>query len=419
MSVSFQASAPLGDNRGRVRRRVFYVPGYAADGVKRHRDLFAREAGRFGALWGVEVESSPLRSDPGQPSEWTTRTRMEDVDVETTVETLAWDDLVAVDFRASLPLKLLRGLATLVDGLISGTLWRVIKAAPWFAFAWVYPYLWLISCLGLGVGAGVFVAERSGEGWGVAAGLLAGVLVAGGALWALQLMPLYVTHLLDDWIAQRRYRRGRDLPLERRLDAFAARLQKVAADGTDDEIVVVGHSSGSFLAIDVVARAFEADPELGRHGPRITLLTLGCCELLVALHPDAGWFRRRMARLAHEESLFWAEVVARFDVLNFARRSPVAELGIAEGAPNPLFRRVKLNRLLLRPTVLRLVLGLRVFRIHFQFVMANERQADYDFFSLICGARPVSEQFARPRKQPMDPFPSKTSAAFAQPMTVL
>ena len=37
------------------------------------------------------------------------------------------------------------------------------------------------------------------------------------------------------------------------------------------------------------------------------------------------------------------------------------------------------------------------FRVHFQFVMANELPNAYDFFMIVCGPIPLSERMARSR----------------------
>ena len=54
---------------------------------------------------------------------------------------------------------------------------------------------------------------------------------------------------------------GREPRMRARLDAFAARHP--AAEGTADEIVVIGHSSSSFLGIEVLDRVLAADPAFG------------------------------------------------------------------------------------------------------------------------------------------------------------
>jgi len=41
----------------------------------------------------------------------------------------------------------------------------------------------------------------------------------------------------------------------------------------------------------------------------------------------------------------------------------------------------------------------KFFRVHFQFVMANERPHAYDFFMIVCGPIPLSERMARPERR--------------------
>ncbi len=61
-----------------------------------------------------------------------------------------------------------------------------------------------------------------------------------------------------------------------------------------DEIVVVGHSGGGALAPAVMVRALELDPDVGRRGPPVVLLTLGSIAPGAALHPRAEKLRSRV-----------------------------------------------------------------------------------------------------------------------------
>lgn len=386
----------------RFDRHVFYIPGYAPDGPERHHALISREAARFARVWGVAVDVSAIDATS---TSWTLESRMPDgAVVATTFEVLAWEDFVRADFRTPMPSKLREGAATLVDSIRSGLLKRICRAAPWFGFCYLYPYLWLLGCLLVSVAIGAVLVTVFTTLAGDVFALLIAAAVAVLLVKALQKSGLFAIHLLDDWNAQARYRRRSDAAFERRLDDFAARISEIDRAGVADEILVVGHSSGSFLAIDVVARAFDRDSALGARRAALSLLTVGVAELLVALHPGAGWLRERIARLANERRLFWAEVVGRFDALNFPHRSPLAEFGMDETSPNPHFVRVKLNDMLDRAKVLSMMRRLDAFRIHFQFVMANDRRAPYDFFSLLCGARTAAGQFGRTHGDTMAPW---------------
>jgi hypothetical protein len=54
-----------------------------------------------------------------------------------------------------------------------------------------------------------------------------------------------------------------------------------------------------------------------------------------------------------------------------------------EGGDGPIIRRVQIHQMLSAPTLRRLRFS--YMRLHYQFVMANERRAAYDYFMLMCG----------------------------------
>lgn len=389
------------------RRHVLYVPGYDPRDPSLYRRLAALELRRFGKLWNarVEVDGASI-DDPSIPSvRWNARVAAGEACVEVTYETLRWDDIVAKDFSTPLPLKILRGARTLADSLFSGQLWRVARASPWCAIVWIYPLVAFLGATLVGLAAGVAVKVAAvAAGLPEAAGyLLCACAILAGALGVLAWLRSagsYVIHLIDDGRSQRYYVYRSDPELERRVDAFAARIRAAKADPELDELLVVGHSSGSFIAIDAVSRAFEADPKLGEGRPALALLTVGATELLVALHPAAGWFRDRVRRLALEPTLFWAEVYGPWDSINFPNRDPVAELKLEVPAdrPNPTFRRAYLTKMLRQKTIDDLKRGFAVFRVHFQFIMSNEVQGPFDYFSLVCGPWRVRTQFRRTAK---------------------
>lgn len=393
--------ATVGDQEVR-RRHVFYVPGYDPRDPALYRRLAALELRRFSKTWGVSVSVDRQDvADEATPSlRWGARLKADEAVVDVTYETLRWEDFVAKDFATPLPLTMLRGLVTAWDAVVTGLLWRIWRASPWCAIAWFYPLVTVLATMGLslwaGAATGLALAERGWPFVGVLLGLAIGLGAPVGVLTALRSRGSFLVHLMDDGRSQRRYAARADRDLDARVDAFARRIRTVVAAREADEVLVVGHSSGTFVAIDAVARAYEAEPDFAK-GAQFSLLTVGASELLVAFNPKAGWFRERIRRLAVEPSLFWAEVVGPWDTLNFPNRDPVSELKLDVPAdrPNPLFRRAFLTKMLERESIEKLRKGWRVFRAHFQFVMANEVQGPYDYFSLVCGPWTARSQFAR------------------------
>ena len=389
------------------RRHVLYVPGYDPRDPSLYRRLAALELRRFGKLWGARVSLDGSSIDePSIPSvRWTAQVAAGDAKVHVTYETLRWDDIVAKDFSTPLPLKILRGFRTLADSLFTGQLWRVARASPWCAIVWVYPLVAFLGAALAGLAAafavGTGAAALGGPHWlGALLGTGAFGACALGVMAWLRRTGSYVIHLIDDGRSQRHYVYRQDAELERRIDRFAARIRAAGADPELDELLVVGHSSGSFIAIDAVSRALETDPGLGHGRADLALLTVGATELLVALHPAADWFRERIKRLALDPTLFWAEVYGPWDSINFPNRDPVTELklDVPNDRPNPTFRRAFLTKMLRQATIDELRRTYAVFRVHFQFIMSNEVQGPFDYFSLVCGPWRMRTQFRRTAK---------------------
>ena len=161
-------------------------------------------------------------------------------------------------------------------------------------------------------------------------------------------------------------------------------------------MVIVGHSSGSFLAVEIFARALQLDPDIGRHGPRIALLTIGGNLPIIGFNAAAQDFRDHLRRLAVEPSIDWIDCQARKDVMNFYPFDPIIGHGIDVGAArrNPLLVPVRF-RDIIEPAHYN-SFRWQFFRVHFQFVMANERPHPYDFFMIACGPVPLRERMARP-----------------------
>jgi pimeloyl-ACP methyl ester carboxylesterase len=133
-----------------------------------------------------------------------------------------------------------------------------------------------------------------------------------------------VQQLLDDWIFAHDYLHGRRPDVDARLDRFAQALVAQSRDSTLDEIVIVGHSLGAMLAIDILVRALALDPDFGRRGGKICLLTVGATIPKFALHPRAQDIRDRIARVVAEPSIAWTEYQSRDDTISFYKFDPVA-----------------------------------------------------------------------------------------------
>jgi pimeloyl-ACP methyl ester carboxylesterase len=215
-----------------------------------------------------------------------------------------------------------------------------------------------------------------------------GVVVGAGAFLGLLHWPgrrWRVQQLLDDWIFAHDYLHGRRPDVGARLDRFAQALVAQSRDSTLDEIVIVGHSLGAMLAIDILVRALALEPDFGRRGVKICLLTVGATIPKFALHPRAQDIRDRIARVVAEPSIAWTEYQSRDDTISFYKFDPVALRRIPGDRLDgkPVIRRVQIHDMVTAETFARC--RRNILRLHYRSVMANDRRAPYDYYLLTCG----------------------------------
>ena len=370
-----------------ARRHVYHLAGYdPIDAAALYR-RFTRQLDIFRRTWNVNASLSPLDRPADKPSaSWTVKADAADWQVEAVHEIWLWDDIVHRDAARPLPVRLYKAAVTYLDFIATGTMFRYVKANQRYAIFFLFPLLALVLFAAGGwLVAHLLIGLLGLSGLGAAA---AGVLCGLAVFFALLRWPgrrWRVQQLLDDWIFARDYLYGRRPDAGARLDQFAEALVARAREGAVDEIVIAGHSLGAMFALDVIVRALERDPELGRRGVSVCVLTIGATIPKFALHPSARGIRQTIARAAAEQSIAWVEYQSRADTISFYRFDPVALKRIAGDRLDgrPVIRRVQIHDMLSPESFARY--RRNVLRLHYQSVMANERRAPYDYYLMVCG----------------------------------
>jgi hypothetical protein len=382
-------------------RHIIYVQGYDPRGLAQYYRMFRTELRKFGRLYQLTATiSRPESAEDGETASWTIETRGDDWQTRTAYDFLRWEDLIQRDLES--PIWRTIGLASAIYWrlVFSGTIARFWRAHWRFASFISYPHFLLfveaIGSLGVAVAlwAGLEALGMPGV-LSVATAAVAFVAVLSAILKTTENLT-YLLYLLSDTIFTWQFSHRQRPDWDARIDRFARHLVNVASASDADEIVVVGHSSGSFLGTEIVARALELDPDLGRHGPRIVLLTIGGNLPIVGFHAAASDFREHLRQLAVEPSVDWIDCQSRKDVMNFHPFDPIAGHGIDAGAlrRNPMVVPVRFRDIIKPENYSRF--RWQFFRVHFQFVMANERPHPYDFFMIVCGPVPLRERMADP-----------------------
>jgi hypothetical protein len=369
-----------------ARRLVFHVGGYdhmPPDVVHRR---FGRELRRFESTWSVASAAGDPAVGTDQAA-WTVGSEGANWRVSTDYRLVRWDDVIEAAGREPMWRRIPRGLLAFADFIGSGAFFRYLRSNWRYAAFFLYPYLLFAALAALAWLTGSVLASLSGS---AALGVLAGLttfagLIYGPGRW------LYLPHLFDDWIFARDYVHRPDPVLESRLDRLAEEIAMAARSGDADEILVVGHSLGAVLAVELLDRALRIDPALGAARP-VALLTVGSSILKIAFHRRANRLRDAMARVAQAPRIFWGEYQALTDVMNFYKSDPVAALGLP--GRGPMVRVVRISRMLQPATYRRF--RRNFFRVHCQFVSGNDMRAAYDYFMMVCGPLSVESQVRSP-----------------------
>jgi hypothetical protein len=363
------------------KRLVFHVGGY--DPITPHAGAqrrFVRELARFQLTWSVKATIDGLHEGADQ-TKWSVATTGPNWQVETDYRLVRWDDVIETFSRRTMFWRIPLGIVAFLDFVASGALWAYLRTNWQYAVFFLYPFVMLGALVLVSVLIGVLAVKAGGS---VLVGIVASVLLLAALLvgpWRL----LHLNALFDDWIFSREYvRRGNSI-LEQRLNRLAAEIVAAANDRDVGEILVIGHSLGAVLAVDLLDRALTLDPALGARNSPVAFLTIGSSVLKIGVHNGATRFRAAVARVALSPTIFWGDYQARVDIMNFYNINPMAWM-VLPPEDGPVIRLVEFGRMLEHATYRRI--RLKFYRLHCQFISGNDKRAPYDYFMLVCG--PVS-----------------------------
>jgi hypothetical protein len=380
-----------------VKRHVFFLAGFDPYDIAGLYRRFRREADTFQKTWNVTASVSDLKQADDITGHWVVSAKGPNWATDTIYEPLAWHDIVIADVAGPMLPRLCDGAETLWDFIRSGTVTRYLRSNWRYALFFLVPFADVVLFAAIGIAVGCWVALRLPIPPVLAA-------IVGGAV-ALALFPLLlrwpgrrwrVSQGLADWITPRNYMYGRHRAMAARIDAFSERLLACVRRSEADEILIIGHSLGAILAVDVLARALAADPQLGRRGPAVCFLTIGATIPKLTLHPAASRLRACAERVAAEDSIAWGEFQTRKDPISFFSFDPVRLRPFTENTGSKPHIRLINFWDVLEPAKMRRI-NLDFMRIHYQFVMAAQRRAVYDFFMFVCGPVPFADAIWAPR----------------------
>jgi len=382
-------------------RHVIYVQGYDPRGLAQYYRMFRTELRKFEKLYHLTAKiGRPENIAESEIASWTIETKADGWQTRTTYDFLRFEDFIQRDLTLPIWHIVSYTIWIYFRLIIHGTVFRFMKANWRFLTFITYPHiLFWFEVASLAAAAALIRRGLDAAGVPSPFDILSSAIFFFGLLWTVLKYTerrTYLLYLMCDTIWTWEFSHRERPEWDQRLDRFAQHVCDVAQASEAEEIVLVGHSSGSFLGTEILARALKLDPSLGKHGPRIVLLTLGGNYPIVGFHKAASDFREHLRDLAVEPSIDWIECQARKDVMNFFDLDPIASHGIDAGPArrNPTIVPIRFREMILPENYN--WFRWQFFRVHFQFVMANQVPHAYEFFMIVCGPVPLRERITHP-----------------------
>lgn len=374
------------------RRHVYHIGGYDPIAPELMLERFRYSMANFEKNWNAAGTVSDINHSTNVSASWNAEASGPNWRTKTTVEMLRWDDLIHKDFERGPVSRLLGGGHTLVDFIRTGTFVRYLRSSWRYTIFFVYPYVMVLLFAVAGLVAGYYASRLLGLSGIVA--VVSGLAVALASFLALMRWSPWngrIQHAFDDWIFSREFVYGTRSAMNRRLEEFAEIIAARARAADTDEIVIVGHCLGAGLVMQTIAHALKIDPDLCNHGPAICVLTVGATIPKFSLHPKGERTREAAVVVAGNPQIRWTEYHARNDLISFYKFDPVT---LKRMSPNrrderPNIRKVQMSEMMSKPAFKKH--RSRFYRMHYQFLMANDLRAAYDYIMILCGPLPFNE----------------------------
>jgi len=387
------------------RRHVFFLSGFDPKGASHYYALF--QALAQSTINTMSVTIGARQRNPAGNSIWEIKAVTPGgAACETTYEFCQWDDIVRSNWPRSVWRLLIDMWVAYVRMLSSGEIFTVWRLSRKTLVGLIYPLVVFGGglLLALSMGAGVAAVMREVGRGPVAAGAAALMTIALIIWGTLKLeKKLNTTWLVRIFSFSGKYACSQLPELEDRLNTMARHIAEKIRVRDVDEILIVGFSVGSILAVSSLARALEASNPQGqdasdaRQGkPTISLVTLGHCIPMLGLLPQAQVFRAELGALAQASGLYWLDFSSPTDWGSFALVDPVEACRIALKAntqKNPTMRSPRFHTLFTPTTYARVKRDKR--RMHMQYLMPGELLAEYDFLAITCGTLTLHQRYGK------------------------
>jgi hypothetical protein len=371
------------------RRHVFFLAGFDPKGAGYYHRLYRTQASLQGPLTGVTYAVGSRERLVDGNTAWEVHTRENGgAEVRTTIEHVRWDDVVRAHWPRSWWQVLAGSVKAYWGAITSRSLGKVRQASPRTLVALAWPAVfWIVAVLMTAVAwaCAQLLARALGAPfpWPLAAGIAAAAIAGRFALaWDRRLNTSWLLRIYQFAHA---WSRGRTPEVPPLVNKLARSMAGALRDPHIDEVLLVGFSVGSMLAVAATARLKDMSAADPVPLDKLSVLTLGHCIPLLGLMPDADAFRADLRTVAAWPAVFWADYSSPVDWGSFPLVDPIGIcVDVQDRATRVHVASPRFHTMFPRDVYESMRREKR--RMHLQYLMAGQIASDYDYFAITAGS---------------------------------
>jgi hypothetical protein len=394
-----------------LKRLVIYCPGYDLRPVQQSFVLLRSEFANFLRIRQIGGALSPVDAameTDDRTAAWSGRVSWPEGTVETRFVQLDWRDTIKPDFERSWFRVMTDALWSFYHYARAGGYNAVLKSNWAHSIFCLYPAVGFALYCAVSLVPPILLAPVVLE-WGsmlapsgVASLLSWSFLVAVSALWMAGVYGFtrliepwtYFWYLVNSWYFMARLARNVHPEMLARIEEFADLIVALSNQADDDEeVVLVSHSCGTFVAIYILAAVLRRNPDIAKRKGGFAFVTLGPAFECVGGFGAGKGFGQAMATVARAD-VDWTDIYGPQDIVCGGRTSPIAryasKAGMASVSREPRRFSVRIPD---RMSASRYrYLRFRFFLLHFCYFFASPRSDLFDLYRLLFGPEPAKRQ---------------------------
>ena len=391
------------EKENQVRKRaVFYLSGYDPRGARHYHELYRNESAKQGELAGYASKVGARRRTCKNVVAWDITFQKDGAEeVETQYHFLDYSEVIRKSWR-SFELGLYKEMLVsyLGIGRIYWDQWKAGNLRPCWKYSWpitlaaTLPFFIILILLMISLLLG----------WLVYAVVPASEVIRGSAAVLTFILAVLYGRVLDKKLNQYWLLRSLSfIGFEKYMgvdgagdlwDDFADVVYQATQHDQFDEVLLVGHSVGSVIGVEILGRLLEKHPDLV--AGKLSFMTVGGIVQFPAGDPKSKSFQKKVVDLCSQSKIDWVDLGARTDGACFSCVHPfsvMSEQAHKEVPDLPRLFPVKFFESFSAQGYKELKKDRRNF--HFQYLQASELGCGFDYFLYVSGGQRLESHFPK------------------------